>query len=84
MLVSINLSLEKNCKKPVVVVIRLLPRDGGMAEDHGAPESGQLFRAWTRDRREKKLPKSEQRKEPLWTVQNEMKDVQGWITAGTA
>ena len=23
-----------------------------MAEDHGAPEGGQLFRAWTRARRE--------------------------------
>ena len=23
-----------------------------MAEDHGAPEAGQLFRAWTRGRRE--------------------------------
>ena len=25
-----------------VVVIRPLPRDGGMTEDHGAPEAGQL------------------------------------------
>ena len=36
----------------VVVVTRPLPRDGGMAEDHGAPEAGQLPRAWTRGRRE--------------------------------
>ena len=36
----------------VVVVTRLLPRDGGMAEDHGAPEAGQLSKAWTRGRRE--------------------------------
>ena len=28
----------------VVVVTRLLPRNGGMAENHGAPESGQLLR----------------------------------------
>ena len=33
----------------VVVVTRLLPRDEGMAEDHGAPEAGQLSWAWTRD-----------------------------------
>ena len=38
----------------VVVVTRPLPRDGGMAEYHGAPESGQLLRAWTRGRRETK------------------------------
>ena len=29
-----------------------LPRDGGMAEDHGAPEAGQLPRVWTRGHRE--------------------------------
>ena len=32
-----------------------------MAEDHGAPEAGQLSRVWTRGRRES--PKSEGRKE---------------------
>ena len=26
----------------IVVVARSLSRDGGMAEDHGAPEAGQL------------------------------------------
>ena len=31
---------------------RPLPRDGGMAEDHGASEAGQLPRVWTRGRRE--------------------------------
>ena len=30
-----------------VVVNRLLPTDGGMAEDHGAPEAEKLPRAWT-------------------------------------
>ena len=34
------------------LVTRLLPRNGGMAEDHGAPEAGQLPRVWTRGRRE--------------------------------
>ena len=29
-----------------------LPRDGGMAEDHGAPEAGQHHRVWTTGRRE--------------------------------
>ena len=29
-----------------------LPRDGGMAEDHGALETAKLSRAWTRGCRE--------------------------------
>ena len=35
-----------------VVVSRPLPRDGGMAKDHGAPEAGQLSTACTTGRRE--------------------------------
>ena len=35
-----------------VVDTRFLPRDGGMAEDHGALETAKLSRAWTRGRRE--------------------------------
>ena len=49
----------------VVVVTRLLPRDGSMAEDRGAPEAGQLSRVWTRDRRDRESPKSERRKESV-------------------
>ena len=30
-----------------VVVTRSLPRNGGMAEDHGSLEAGKLPRAWT-------------------------------------
>ena len=44
-----NCSLTVN---GIVVVIRPLPRDWGMVEDHGAPEAGQLSRAWTRGRKE--------------------------------
>ena len=33
-------------------VTRPLPRDGGMAGDHGAPEAAQLPRVWTRGRTE--------------------------------
>ena len=36
----------------VVVFTRPLLKDGGVAEDHGVPESGQLLGAWTRGRRE--------------------------------
>ena len=36
-----------------------------MAEDHGAPEAGQLPRAWTRGRKETESPKSERRKESV-------------------
>ena len=32
----------------VAVVTRSLPRDGAMAEDHGAPETGRLPKTWTR------------------------------------
>ena len=51
----------------VVVVTRPLPMDGSMAADHGAPEAGQLHRAWTRDRKERdrESPKSELRKESV-------------------
>ena len=35
----------------VVVVARPLPRIGGMAEDHGSPEAGQLPRVWTKGRK---------------------------------
>ena len=35
-----------------LLITRPLPRDGGMAEDHGAPEAGKLSRVWTRGRKE--------------------------------
>ena len=38
--------------KLLLLIARPLPRDGGMAEDHGAPEAGQLPRVWTRGRKE--------------------------------
>ena len=36
----------------LLLVTRPLPRDGGMADGHGAPEAGQLPRVWTRGRTE--------------------------------
>ena len=36
----------------LLLITRPLPRDGGMAEDHGAPEAGQLSRVWTRGRKD--------------------------------
>ena len=36
----------------LLLVTRPFPRDGGMAEDHGVPEAGQLARTWTRGRTE--------------------------------
>ena len=44
----------------LLLVTRPLPRDSVMAEDHGAPEAGQLHRVWTRE-----SPKSERRKESV-------------------
>ena len=49
----------------VVVVTRPLPRDGGMAEDHGAPEASQFPRAWTSGRRDRESPNSERRKKSV-------------------
>ena len=46
----------------LLLFTRPLPRDGGMAEDHGAPEAGQLPRVWTRGHKE---TKSERRKESV-------------------
>ena len=48
----------------VVVVTQSLLRDGGMAEDHGAPEAGQLPRSEP-EVVKRQLPKSEQRKESV-------------------
>ena len=39
-------------RKRIVVFTRLLPRDGDIAEDHGALQVGKLSMAWTRGRRE--------------------------------
>ena len=39
-------------KVVVVFATRPLPRDGGMAEDHEAPEAGKLPKTWIKDRRE--------------------------------
>ena len=36
----------------LLLVALPLPMDGGMAEDHGAAEAGQLPRVWTRGRKE--------------------------------
>ena len=38
----------------LLLVTRPLSTDGGMAGDHGAPESGKLSRVWTRGRKETK------------------------------
>ena len=36
----------------LLLITRPLPKDGGMAVDHGATEARQLPRVWTRGRRE--------------------------------
>ena len=38
----------------LLLFTRPLPRDGSMAEDHGAPEAGLLPMVWTRGRKETK------------------------------
>ena len=64
----------------LLLFTRPLPRDGGMAEDHGAPEAGQFPRVWTRGHKE---TESRQRVRS-WTVQNEMRDVLGRVSTGAA
>ena len=39
-------------RKGVLLFTQPLLRDGGMTEDHGAPEAVQLSRVWTRGRKE--------------------------------
>ena len=55
-----------------------------MAEDHGAPEAGQLPRVWTRGCRDRESPKSERRRVRGWTVQNETKSVLGRVSTDAA
>ena len=55
-----------------------------MAEDHGAPEAGQLPRVWTRGRKETESLHSERCRVCSWTVQNEMRDVLGRVSTGAA
>ena len=57
-----------------------------MAEDHGAPEAGQLLRAWTRSRREREGVAKERvvQRVRSWTLQNEMRGVLGRVSTGAA
>ena len=64
-----------------VVAIPLLPRDGGIVEDHGTPETEQLSKVWTRDRREIESPKSKRCRVRSYTVQNEMMSWDGCLQA---
>ena len=69
----------------VVVVTRPLARDGVVAKDHEASETGQLPKAWIRGRRQ---TKSRQRasgaRSRSWTVQSEMRGVLGRVSTGAA
>ena len=55
----------------VVVVIRPIPRDGGMAEDHGAPEAAQLPNAWTGDCKEREREREREKERERETVVKE-------------
>ena len=68
----------------LLLFTRPLLRDGGMAEDHGVPEAGQLSRVWTTARKEIESPKSERRRVRSRTVQNEMRGVLGRVCTGAA
>ena len=69
----------------VVVVTLPLPMDKGMEEDHGAPEAGQLPRAWIRGREEtESRQRARAQRVRSWTMQNETRGVSGQGSAGAA
>ena len=47
-----NLQSAQRLHLLLLLFTRPLLGDGGMVEDHGAPEARQLPRVWTRDRKE--------------------------------
>ena len=56
-----------------------------MAEDHAAPEAGQLPTVWTRDRERQRVAKERAvQRVRSWTAPNEIKDVMGRVSAGAA
>ena len=56
-----------------------------MAEDHGAPEAGQLPRVWTRGHKKtENLQKVTAKIARRWIVQNEMRDILGRVSTGAA
>ena len=67
----------------VVVVTPPLPRDGGIAEDHGAPESGKLPGPEVVEKQRVAKEQAAQRIRS-WTVQSEMRGVLGRVSAGAA
>ena len=85
-----SVECQKRKWQHVVVATRLLPRDGGMAEDHAAPEVEQPPRASTRGRRERERERQRVAKERAaprvrsCTVQNEMRGILGRVSASAA
>ena len=78
-------SNKRKMNGDVVIITRPLPRNEGMAEDSGAPEAGQLPRAWTRGRRElQSRRRASGARICSWTVQNEQRDVTGQMSTGAA
>ena len=55
-----------------------------MAKDHEALEAGKFPMAWVRGRRDRESPKSKRCRVRSFTVQNEMRDVLGRVSAGAA
>ena len=69
----------------VAAVTRSLPRDGGMTDDHGAPEAGQLPSSRPEVVKRQKVAKEQAAQRVCsWTVQNEMRDVLEPVSTGAA
>ena len=69
----------------VVVVTRPLPRDVGMAEDHGAPEASNSPGPRPEVVKRQRIAKERvAQRAHSWTVQNEMRGVLGRVSADAA
>ena len=73
--------IDYSTPPPVVVVVtRPLPRDEGMAADHGVLEAGQFPRDWDQKVAKERAAQTVR----SWAVQNEMRGVLGRVSAGAA
>ena len=82
---SIGLLVPINNTLPHLVVTRPLPRDGGMVEDHGAPEAGNSLRHGPEVAERQRITKERAaQRVHCFTEQNETRGALGWLAAGPA
>ena len=79
-------SADETTQNIAAVVTRPHSTNGVMAREIGAPEEGQLIKAWTREVIERKAVAKERWEQTVgsWTAQNEVRGVLVRMTAGAA